>query len=400
LGRVLLRARGGRRSFPDLGLELALDASGNVVWSRSDGKTPRLTPELRKLAKEIATALGVQRAKLEERLGGAWTRDEWRSFERSPILAHLARRLVWSVHDDDRERLAFLQGSDLVSLEGEVVAPGPGALLTLVHPVTLDASRLERARDVLCERGIVQPWKQLFRETYAPLPRERTARATERFAGQVVPHAQLYALARTRGWSGLGCIGWGSYEGTRQLRGVRARLVTAGDGPQDLEDRARPIRLGPLSFEERHGRGWIALPLGEVPLEVFSEICRDVDLFAAVGAASDDKRTLPDARTALLLRVIPALGLGERVRVEGSFARVEGELRAYRVHLATASVFAEPGSRFIAFAAPARDTAPSVYLPEDGAADPRTAEVVARILTLAADRLIADPELLAQLAEL
>ena len=67
--------------------------------------------------------------------------------------------------------------------------------------------------------------------------------------------------------------------------------------------------------------------------------------------------------------------------------------------LGSANVHKEPSGRFLAFPRQAREIAPEVYLPDDAAQDPRTAEVVARILLLAGDALVADPEIAAQLAE-
>jgi hypothetical protein len=397
----------GERAFPDEGLVLALDREGANVWRASDPsskKKPKPSAELLKLAKSLSSALSIQRSKLEEALvsGRTWDLASFqKSFLERPLLAHLGRRVLFCVKTDARRELAFLQGASLVDLSGEPVTPATDATLSLAHPIDLAPEELERARDRLCALGIVQPWKQVFRETYAPTEPERMLAATERFAGQLVPHGKLYALARVRGWSGFACIADGTFEGTRTFSpSLRARLLVDPGDETKWDERARAIRLDELRFESKSGRRWEPELIARIPPVVFSEACRDVDLFAALGDDASSGRTTEEivgARTALLERVLPALGLGDRVSLDGHFLRVKGELHSYKVHLGSAHAFIEPAGRFLAFPREAR--APEIYLPEEASTDPRTVEILGRALVLAGDLLVADPLLARQIGE-
>jgi hypothetical protein len=410
----------GARTLAD-GTAIVLEPSGHVS----------LAPPVRArkgeaslLGRSIEETLSIQRGRLEQAMVDErrFDRAAFASLVAHPILRNLASRVLWVVQG----KLAFFRGrlEDLAGKPLELEEP-----LSIAHPALLPADDLERARARLVALAIVQPWKQLFRETYAPTRGEHLALACERFKNEVVPHPKLYALARTRGWTGFGCLGEGSFEGKRAFaQGFRARLTVdlatgAGWGEPD-----RAIRLDSVFFEVKEGRDFTRHSLGSVPPVVFSEACRDLDLVVGVASVGEDTAWIAweearrqgeeplfrarlerydsalaataETRRALLGRILPSLGLGSRVRVEGKFAHVQGELHAYRVHLGSANVHVEPSGRFVAFGRPAHaDAAPGVYLPEDASLDPRTAEVVRRILLLAGDALVSDPELAAQLGE-
>ncbi|MBI3724326.1 DUF4132 domain-containing protein [bacterium] len=429
----------GARVFPD-GSRLAIDASGLVLLdaagaegpsSGKKGKQTAVSSERKRLARGVEETLSVQRALLEQAMVDerSWPPATWKeSVAAHPILGHLARRVLWIVRSTGGKPIsAFLSGDRIEDLHGEPIQL-EGRTLSLAHPIHLSTAELERARETLVARAIVQPWKQLFRETYAQAPHEELAMRCERFRGQVVPHSKLYALAKGRGWSGFACTYDTTYEGKRTFsQGFRAHIDVGEATGSSWEDRDRQIRLGDLCFEQRDGRSWAQVSLGGVPRVVFSEACRDLDLVVGVASVGEDSAWLewdaarrrgegpawPEAlgryerilaasaatRAALLARILPALGLAGRVTVEGRFARVQGELGSYRVHLGSANVHKEPQGRFVAFPRPAREIAPRVYLPDDAALDPRTAEVVARVLLLAGDALVTDPALAAQLAE-
>jgi hypothetical protein len=327
--------------------------------------------------------------------------EEWRGrFVGHAVLENLARRVLWL--GDGKP--VFFTGRRFEDLSGRAAEP---RTLLVAHPVKVSA--LERAQARSDELGIVPPFRQLHRETYTVTPSERGVFACLRFANEVVPWGTLYALTKQRGWSGVFTdIGEGPRAGRKNFaprgpgggapafaHGVRARLAI------DEARNAPGVCVGALTFETKVKREVTQHVLGEVPSVVFSEACRDLDLVIGVASIGEDRTgVVPStaaSRREVVTRLLPALGLGDRVKVEGRVVRVKGELHEYRVHLGSARVHVLPSERAIVF--PEGERAPEVHLPEEARGEPRVLEVLRRVLVLASDVLVSDPELAQQLAE-
>src|SRR5206468_1015704 len=98
---------------------------------------------------------------------------------------------------------------------------------------------------------------------------------------------------------------------------------------------------------------------------------------------------------AAVLRETCALLKLENVRLQGSHALVDGQLGHYSIHLGSAVVHRQPGGHLCIVAVPAQHRG-RLFLPfiDD---DPRTAEVVSKVLLLARDSEIRDPSILEQI---
>ncbi len=391
--RVVLReverslAALGEGPEPDLPAGVSLAEDGTLVFAGRTKKGERKRQAAREVV-SVHRAL-LEQAMLDERVFDA---EAWRArFPGNSVLSNLARRVLWLADG----KPAFFTGEGFEDLDGRATEPRE---LRVAHP--LHVKDLERAQTEIVERSIVQPFRQLFRETYVPTDAEREATECERFVNEIVPFDTLYALTKQRGWSGLYAPrGSGPTDGTKLFaQGYRARL-------QVSEARhALGVCLGLLSFETKSGRRVEKHEIGNVPPVVFSETCRDLDLVVGVATLGEDQQGVVPAslaaRRALIERVLPALGLGARAWTTARHVHVRGEFHEYRIHLASANVVALPSRRSIVFPELAEATpVPSLYLPVEADKDPRSAEVLRRVLVLAGDAFVTDPELAQQLAE-
>ena len=99
-------------------------------------------------------------------------------------------------------------------------------------------------------------------------------------------------------------------------------------------------------------------------------------------------------RSALLRETLRLLNLGN-VRLENDHALIDGHHARYTVHLGSGTVYRQPGGSLCII--PVHNAHQGrVFLPFADP-DPRTAEVVSRVLLLAEDRRIQDPTILEQL---
>jgi hypothetical protein len=156
------------------------------------------------------------------------------------------------------------------------------------------------------------------------------------------------------------------------------------------------LTLEGLSFTKRDD--WKPLPLEDIPPRVFSEVMRDLDLVVSVahrgGVDPEASASTVEMRASLVRETCDMLGL-ENVRLQEKHALIEGDLGHYSIHLGSATVHRQPGGSLCIVPVHSQHRG-RLFLPfaDD---DPRTAEVVSKVLLLARDREIKDPTILEQL---
>lgn len=228
----------------------------------------------------------------------------------------------------------------------------------------------------------------MFRELYVPVPGE--APESPRYAGQQVQVRQAHALLRGRGWVFDWDAGFGrTFHRQGWTAWCTGEDLQPGTGVEDGT-------IGTVHFA-RAG-SWEPVPLDQVPGRLFSEVMRDLDLVVSVAHSSgvdpEASMSTVESRAALLRETCRLLGL-DNVEVADRFARIAGSLGSYRVHLGSGVVHREPGGSV--FLVPVgQQHRGRVFLPFADE-DPRTAEVVSKVLLLARDAEIRDPAIRAQL---
>jgi hypothetical protein len=284
-------------------------------------------------------------------------------------------------------------GKALERHDGQCRVVEPGAALRIAHPhdlVRTDEWHLWQRDCFLRER--VQPFKQVFRELYVLTENEQKEnRYSVRYEGHQVQTRKAMALAGSRGWVH-------SYEeGIR--RTFHAEDITAWltfdqyfSTPAEVEG----LTVQQVSFTKRGE--WKPLDLSEVPARVFSEAMRDVDLIVSVahagGVDPEASASTVEMREALLRETCGWLKLGN-VRFQSAHALIDGQLGTYSVHMGSAVVHRQPGGHLCIVPVHGQHRG-RLFLPfaDD---DPKTAEVVSKVLLLAKDNEIKDPTILEQI---
>jgi hypothetical protein len=383
--------RASERRAAEIGLANLARTAGyrnplRLEWAMEARTVPDSPAELRRRRSRIRTSLEQMMIR-----GDAISGDELAGLAGHPLLYPLLSGLV--LHGEGIRGYPLADGRSLRGLGDERLAVGHDELLRIAHPVDLLAAGDWPAwqRDCL-ERGEAQPFKQLFRELYLLTDQERAdVTSSARYAGhQLQPRAAL-ALLGGRGWVAH------PEEGVRRTyhdAGVTASLWFLGGFGTPLEVEAPTLERVAFS---RVGE-FAALALSEVPPRVFSEVMRDVDLVVSVahvgGVDPEASASTVEMRGALLAETLRLLKLGN-VTVSGSRALIEGRLASYSVHLGSATVHQQPGGA-VCIVPVGNQHRGRVFLPfaDD---DPKTAEVIAKVLLLARDHEIKDPAILAQI---
>lgn len=426
-GRIVVDARAAKLVY--------LDAAGTprktIPKAVRDADAVTLGA-LRTEVRAIRKTLAGERTRLDALVGAgrAWPLDDWRAFYAGhAIVGRFTRELIWSFTSPDggvvtglpldAQRVRLADGTD-----AEIPS---GAGVRLWHPILADDAEVTAWRSRCRDDGLVQPVKQAFRETYLLTPAEReTATYSNRFAGHVIRQAQTRVLLRRRGWTSTALAWWddgndsGVARRTFAEAGVRAELFydPVIDVEPDGGDLYPLCVTDQVRFRALDGR---EVPLSDVPPVVLSEALRDTDLVVSVASIGADPtwtdhgvgrehgqyqqywsefgdRPLEASamlRREILAELLPALAIADRCELRERHLFVQGDLRAYEVHLASGGVRTVPALRHVCIVTAPKAPLGSLYLPFDD--DPILSLVLSKAFLLASDAAITDPSILAQL---
>ncbi|MGV3723552.1 MAG: DUF5724 domain-containing protein [Actinomycetota bacterium] len=388
----------------DVSLQLGLDHRGQPdLQVRRNGRALKAVPAtlkgnadvaaLRARVSEIRKQSSRARKSLEAAMcrGDVFTGAELRDLSRHPVLWPMLERLV--LVGSDAAGYPAEGGASLRDHTGRAHSLPVDAVLRIAHPhdLFIGGEWSEWQRE--CFRSErVQPFKQLFRELYLLTDAERDAETlSHRYAGHQVQPRQALALFTSREWLNV------PEEGVRRSyheAGIVARVrfdvhfFTPAEVDGLTVDSVRFTRRG----ETR------AMPLTEVPPRLFSEAMRDLDLVVSVahrsGVDPEATASTVETRGALVRELAHVLRLGN-VSVQARHALIEGHFGEYNVHLGSGVVHRQPGGQLCIIPVQAQHRG-RLFLPfaDD---DPRTAEVLSKVLLLARDQEIKDPGILEQL---
>jgi hypothetical protein len=311
----------------------------------------------------------------------------------NPVIRPLIRTLVFQSGD----RLGYFDAeSSCLTVPGE--QSSTHALqeqdpLVIAHPLQLFRSGTwsEFQRD-LFTRQERQPFKQVFRELYLPNEDElANGTVSRRYAGYQIQPKKTVALLKGRQWTvsyeeGLQKV---SYE-----HNLIANLYAMADwfSPADTE----APTLETVQFYDR--KTYKPVALKDVPKVFFSEVMRDVDLVVSVahvgGVDPEASLTTIEMRHVIVNESLRLLKI-DNVRLDGNYARIEGDLGEYAVHLGSGNVFKQATGALYIVPVHSQHRG-RIFLPFLDE-DPRTAEILSKIMLLAEDKKIKDPQILAQL---
>jgi len=333
------------------------------------------------------------RASLEEAAvrGDRFTAEELLELCRHPVLLPMIEQLVF-VTDEGILGMPRSGGRVLLDHTGTEQA-SDGSASRIAHATDLLASGDWSAWQRSCfEQRVRQPFKQVFRELYVPTAAELggTARS-ERYAGHQVQPRQATALLGSRGWvvdRDSGALRTFHDEGIT----VHMAALELWGTPGEVED----LTIDAITFTPV-GK-WEPLRIGDVPPRLFSEAMRDIDLVVSVahagGVDPEASASTVDMRGALVRETAEMLAL-DNVELTDHHVLISGKLGSYSVHLGSGTVHRRPGNALCLVPIGAQHRG-RIFLPfaDD---DPRTAEVVSKVVLLARDNTIKDPTILEQL---
>lgn len=412
--------------------------SVQLTWINPQGKRLKSVPApvkrdfpevlvfLRETQKAIRAALPPQRDRIERLLlrEHAWSYNLWRErYLEHPLVAQIARRLIWHFCLGERSGLGIWRDGKLVDVNSQPMSwLASDAQVRLWHPLGFEVDTIMNWRIFLEEHQITQPFKQAHREMYILTDAEvETLVYSNRFAAHILKQHQLSALCRERGWHYSLQGAWDSHN-VPMLTLPEAKLkVELWVEPLTEQMSEMGIYLYISTDQVRfYDLDNALLPLTEVPALYFSEIMRDVDLFVGVCSVGNDPEwqdrgeagvygdywhnysfgylsNTAQTRKEVLERLLPRLKVSGHCEIRGRFLHVKGQRKTYKIHLGSGNVLMEPNDQYLCIVPDrsANKAGSRLFLPFEG--DQTLTLILSKAFLLAEDWKIKDPTIVSQI---
>lgn len=372
-GRVVVKVGQGTAE-----IEVVDTVEPRVIWRKGDGSIVKNGAALaqtdaeggksaKQVIQDVRGMLPAQRNRLELLLRDTrtWRIDVWQQrYLTHGLLKPFTERLLWNA---DGIPVTFSDGK-AKDVTGAGIDLGETAEISLWHPIGRPVEEVLAWRERLEVLGITQPFKQAHREVYLLTEAERRTRTySNRFAAHIVKTATLIAIGQTRRWK-VSLYGMATLD--LPQFGLRAEYWSNEIG-DERNDMGAPVYLSTDQVRFYREGMTEPMPLEEVPEVVLSEVMRDVDMFVGIGSIAADPNwadggnqgryrdywhstnfgdlgASAKVRRAVLERLLPRMTrlagkweLGER------FLRVQGKLRAYKIHLGSTNILMEPNDQYL-----------------------------------------------------
>lgn len=352
-----------------------------------------------KLKNQYSRCVQMFERAMEER--DYYTYGELQKLCTNPVTKAILTNLVYvipSVKDEADVQIGILEenGNGITNAKGQVISLAVDRKLRVAHPYDLyqagcwaDYQKLFFTRQQ--DTGRKQPFKQVFRELYVKLPEEAEADKSRMFAGNQIQPAKTVGALKNRRWVA-------DYENGLQKiyykENIIATIYAMADwfSPADTEEPT----LEYVVFYDR--KTFRQMKLSEVPDIVYSEVMRDTDLAVSVAHAGGVD-PLTSHSTIEMRKVIVQFNLElfklTNVTLDGTHAFVKGKYGEYSIHLGS-GVIHQVGGHQINVLPVYSQKRGKIFLPfiDD---DPKTAEIMAKVLVFAQDQKIKDPYIMEQI---
>lgn len=388
--------------FGDCVVKLVIDEEGkaDIVVSKGDKVLKAIPPkfkkdkkilELNEYKKTLREQLRRSRIGLEDAMirGDEFDFVELQTIFSHPVISKHLEKLVFVSEKDH----GFFREDALVSAKNETTKLSEKNRIRIAHCVDLyESNEWDDYQKFCFDEKLKQPFKQIFREFYAPTDDELKEKSvSRRYAGHQIQPQKTVALLKTRGWK----VDY--EEGLQKVfhkEGFAAKMYALADwfSPADVESPT-------LETVEFHSlKNYKNIPFEEIDARIFSEVMRDIDLVVSVahagGVDPEASHSTVEMRSVLLRETLRLYKL-ENVEIKGNHAKIKGKMGEYSVHLGSAVVHKMPG-KYLSILPVQSQHRGRIFLPfaDD---DPKSAELMSKVLLLARDNEIQDPTILRQL---
>jgi len=384
----------------EVSLEIDEEGSASIIVVGDDKRLKSIPTKLKKEKyilelNEVVKSLKEQYRRAKESFENAmisqteFIYQDIIAFTHHPVINAIMKKLVFSCNNC----FGFIRGNEFVDDTEKHTALNETELLQVAHPYALMINKVwSNYQKYVFDMKLVQPFKQVFRELYTLNADEKENNTiSRRYAGHQIQPQKTVALLKTRGWNVY------YEEGLQKVdfkHNIISRMYAIADWFSPADNEAPTLET--VEFFERTSREHIAFD--KINPILFSETMRDVDLVVSVahvgGVDPQASHSTIEMRRVLVEETLRLMKINN-VTFTDKFAKVEGHYGGYNVHLGSGQIQmqAKGSVNILAVQSQHRGKFFLPFLDED----PRTAEIVSKIVLLANDTKIKDPMILDQI---
>ena len=389
------------KKLDDVDVYIKIDDLGQseIIYEKAGKELKSLPTKLKKdkyieAIKEVHKNLKEQyrrsRKMLEEAMedGTEFYGYEIENLMTNPVIAPILKSLVFKMGND----LGYYVDKKLKSAKKKSVAIKDNSLLKIAHCFDLfESGEWATYQKDIFDRELKQPFKQVFRELYVKTVDEKGRDKSLRYAGHQVQPSKTVALLKTRRWIIDGQEG---LEKVYYKENIIAKIFALADwfSPADIE----APTLEEVQFFDR--KTFKPILIDEVPDLIFTEVMRDIDLVVSVAHVGDvdpeASHSTIEMRKAIVEFNCKLFKL-KNVTFTENHTLIKGERAEYSIHLGSGLIHQKAGSAINVLPVHSQHRG-RVFLPfiDD---DPKTAEIMAKVLLFAQDDKIKDVFILEQI---
>ena len=347
-----------------------------------------------KLKKQYSRTVKMFELSMEER--DLFSFAELKMLCENPVTKVIVENLVFVSANENNFVHGLISDNQLIDFNGNSAEIDDDFQLRTAHPFDLYSHRIWTEYQQIfftrgSEQGTKQPFRQVFRELYVKLSEELDKERSLMFAGNQIQTKRTIGALRNRRWVA-------DYEdGLQKIYykdDIIATIYAVADwfSPSDIE---APV-LESVIFYDR--RTYKSLKIKDLPDILYSEIMRDVDLAVSVahagGVDPETSHSTVEMRKVILEFNLKLFGI-TNVTFEKNHALIDGKYGKYSIHLGS-GVIHKMGSHQINVVTVSSGKKSKLFLPFIDE-DPKTAEIMTKVLTFAQDNKIKDPYIMEQI---
>ena len=359
-------------------------------------KTEKYIEEIKEVHKNLKEQYSRSRKMLEQSMedGVEFYAYEIKTLSTNPVVAPLIKDLVFKVDNilgyyEDNKLMGFDKKSKKVTLIENI---DKDVLLTIAHPFDLfNSKQWPLYQQDILGREVKQVFKQVFRELYIKTKDELKMDKSRRYAGHQIQPSKTVALLKTRRWI------VDDYEGLQKVyykENIIAKMYAMTDWYSPAEVEAPTIE--DIVFYDR--KTFELMTIEDIPDLIFSEVMRDIDLVVSVAHVGDvdpeASQSTIEMRKAIIEFNAKLFKL-KNITFTESHALIKGTRAEYSIHLGSGVIHQKAGATIEVLPVHSQHRG-RIFLPFIDE-DPKTAEIMSKVLLFAQDEKIKDIFILEQI---
>ena len=385
----------------EISVFIKIDEFGQTkIVFEKNGKTLKTMPvklkknkyieEIKEVNKNLKEQYRRSKKMLEEAMedGTEFYNYEIKNLMENPVISPLLDTLVFKSENN----LGYYSDGTLVTVNGEILELEESQVLKIAHALDLyNSGKWSEYQQDLFTKQIKQPFKQIFREIYIKTRDEKGKENSLRYAGHQIQPNKTVAVLKNRRWVA-------DYEeGLQKIyykNNIIAKIYAMADwfSPSDIE----APTLEWVCFYDR--KTFKPMLIDDIPDLIFTEVMRDVDLAISVahvgGIDPEASHSTVEMRKAIVEFNLKLFKL-KNITFTEKHAIIKGERAEYTVHLGSGVVHQRAGAEINVLPIHSQHRG-RIFLPFVDE-DPKTAEIMSKIILFAEDTKIKDPFILEQI---